>query len=65
MLALKLRPGEACVQTAAPPSTEGVVALIGLVGSGGTGASCSAAFACRMASQLPMIEARVVDGEVL
>jgi chemotaxis protein CheX len=67
MLALEIQAGEAHVENTASPSSEGVVALIGLAGEwSGTGSlSCSAAFACRIASQMLMIEAESVDGEVL
>ena len=67
MLALEIRPGKAYVETTAAPSTEGVVALIGLAGEwSGTGSlSCSAVFACRIASQMLLIDAHAVDGDVL
>ena len=67
MLSLAIRPGEAYVEKTAAPSTEGVVALIGLAGDWcGTGSvSCSAALACRIASQMLMMDAQAVDGEVL
>ncbi len=67
MLALEIRHGNAFIETTAAPSSEGVVALIGLAGEwSGTGSlSCSAAFACRIASQMLMMEAHAVDGDVL
>src|SRR5689334_14409349 len=67
MLAMEIAPGEAFVETEAAPSSEGVVALIGLAGEwvGTASLSCSAPFACRIASQMLMIDAQAVDGEVL
>lgn len=67
MLALEVQAREAYVENTASPSSEGVVALIGLAGEwSGTGSlSCSAAFACRIASQMLMIDAQAVDGDVL
>src|SRR5260370_27290131 len=67
MLSLVTRAGEAYTETAASPSTEGVVALIGLAGDwiGTASLSCSAPFACRIASQMLMMDAQSVDGDVL
>jgi len=67
MLSLEIRPGAAYLETTASPSSEGVVALIGLAGTwSGTGSlSCSAAFACRIASQMLLIDSQAVDGDVL
>jgi len=67
MLALEIVNGEAYVETEAAPSSEGVVALIGLAGEwvGTASLSCSAPFACRIASQMLMMDAQSVDGEVL
>jgi chemotaxis protein CheX len=67
MLALEIQAGEPYVETTASPSSEGVVALIGLAGewAGTASLTCSAPFACRIASQMLMIEAQAVDGEVL
>jgi chemotaxis protein CheX len=67
MLALEIQPGEPYQEAAAAPSSEGVVALIGLSGewAGTASLSCSASFACRIASQMLMMEAHAVDGEVL
>jgi|SRR5581483_836503 len=67
MLAMQVTPGEAFVEREAAPSSEGVVALIGLAGEwvGTASLSCSAPFACRIASQMLMMEAQSVDGDVL
>ena len=67
MLGMDIRAGEPYVETTASPSSEGVVALIGLAGQwvGTASLNCSPPFACRIASQMLMIEATAVDGEVL
>src|SRR5512132_3735622 len=67
MLGMKVEPGEPYVESTASPSSEGVVALIGLAGewAGTASLNCSAPFACRIASQMLMIDAQAVDGEVL
>jgi chemotaxis protein CheX len=67
MLSLEIAAGESYVETAASPSSEGVVALIGLAGNwiGTASLNCSAAFACRIASQMLMMDAQAVDGDVL
>lgn len=67
MLDLEVQPGESYVETAPSPSSEGVVALIGLAGEwSGTGSlTCSAAFACQIASRMLMTELRPIDGDVL
>lgn len=67
MLAMEIVPGEAYVERDAAPSSEGVVALIGLAGEwvGTASLSCSAPFACRIASQMLMMDAQAVDGDVL
>ena len=67
MLALEVQAGEPFVETTASPSREGVVALIGLAGewAGTASLTCTAPFACRIASQMLMIDAQAVDGEVL
>src|SRR5947209_2074570 len=67
MLAMEIIAGEAYVEKEASPSTEGVVALIGLAGQwvGTASLCCSAPFACRIASQMLMMEANAVDGDVL
>ncbi|HTT62638.1 MAG TPA: chemotaxis protein CheX [Bryobacteraceae bacterium] len=58
--------GSYCDQGAAHP-VDGVICLIGMAGEWtGTGTiSCSAEFACRIASQMLMAEYEVVDAEVL
>ncbi len=67
MLSAELKPGEVYVekQEAAPAS--GVVSLIGLAGPWvGTGSlSCSASFACRIASQMLMTEYSGISEDVL
>lgn len=67
MLAFEPTPGQAYTDSAANLSTNGVVSLIGLAGAWvGTGSiSCSAPFACRVASQLMMAEYDSVNDEVL
>ena len=67
MLAMEVVSGEAYVEREAAPSSEGVVALIGLAGDwvGTASLSCTAPFACRIASQMLMIDAQSVDGDVL
>jgi chemotaxis protein CheX len=67
MLAMEIQAGDAYVETTAEPSREGVVALIGLAGQwvGTTSLSCSAALACKIASQMLMMDAQAVDGDVL
>jgi chemotaxis protein CheX len=67
MLAMEVEGGEAYVETEGSPSSEGVVALIGLAGRwvGTASLSCSAPFACKIASQMLMMDAQAVDGDVL
>lgn len=67
MLGSELEPGTAYTDNAAPVSSHGVVSLIGLAGAWvGTGSiSCTAPFACKLASQLMMSEYSAVDDEVL
>src|SRR5205085_1994507 len=67
MLAMEVVSGEPYVETEAAPSSEGVVALIGLAGEwvGTASLSCSAPFACRIASQMLMMDAQAVDSDVL
>ena len=67
MLSMEIVNGEAFVEREAAPSSEGVVALIGLAGEwvGTASLSCSAPFACRIASQMLMMDAQSVDGDVL
>ena len=67
MLAMEIVNGEAYVEKEASPSSEGVVALIGLAGEwvGTASLSCSAPFACRIASQMLMMDAQSVDSDVL
>ena len=67
MLGMEVQAGDPYVETTASPSSEGVVALIGLAGqwAGTASLTCSAPFACRIASQMLMMQAPAVDGEVL
>jgi chemotaxis protein CheX len=67
MLGMEMEPGDAHVETTESDPAEGVMSLIGLAGDwAGTGSvGCSAAFACKISSQLLMTELSGVDGEVL
>ncbi len=67
MLSMEISTGEAYTEESPSGPTDGVVSLIGLAGQwAGTGSmSCSAAFACRLSSQMLLIELNSVDGEVL
>jgi chemotaxis protein CheX len=67
MLSLETAAGESYLETAASPSSEGVVALIGLAGDwiGTASLNCSGPCACRIASQMLMTDAQAVDGDVL
>lgn len=67
MLGMEVQPGEAYSETTPSSPGEGVIALIGLAGEwiGTGGICCSAAFACKIASQMLMAEATAVDGDVL
>lgn len=67
MLSLETVAGESYVETTASPSSEGVVALIGLAGDwiGTASLNCSGPFACKIASQMLMMDAQSVDGDVL
>lgn len=67
MLAMDPVPGEAYIDSAPSLLTNGVVSLVGLAGTWvGTGSiSCTAPFACKIASQLMMSEYDAVNDEVL
>jgi chemotaxis protein CheX len=67
MLALELKPGDVYLEKQEAVPTSGVVSLIGLAGPWiGTGSlSCSAAFACRLASQLLATEYPAICEDVL
>ncbi len=67
MLGMQLSCREPYVETVPPTPAEGVVSLIGLAGQwAGTGCVfCSAALACRIASQMLMAEMDSVGEEVL
>lgn len=67
MLSTELRFAESYRDKGASHPLDGVICLIGMAGEWtGTGTiSCSAEFACRIASQMLMAEYAVVDAEVL
>jgi chemotaxis protein CheX len=67
MLAMDPSPGEAYVDSNPSLHTSGVVSLIGLTGAWvGTGSiSCTATFACQIASQLMMTDYDAVNDDVL
>jgi chemotaxis protein CheX len=67
MLEARASAGEPSLHTNAPEPSDGVVSLIGLAGpwTGAGSLSCSPALACRMCSQMLMMQAEAVDDEVL
>ena len=67
MLGQDLPQGEASLEQGTPEPNDGVVSFIGIAGTwAGTGSiSCSPALACRICSQMLMMEAASVDAEVL
>jgi chemotaxis protein CheX len=67
MLSAELKPGEVFLEKQEPAPASGVVSLIGLAGPWvGTGSlSCSAGFACRIASQMLMAEYPSISEDVL
>ena len=67
MLGQEFAPGEASLEQGTPEPNDGVVSFIGIAGTwAGTGSiSCSPALACRLCSQMLMMEATSVDAEVL
>jgi chemotaxis protein CheX len=67
MLELTPAPGPAYTSTTAPPSSNGVVSLVGLAGSwvGSGTIFCTAECACHIASQLMMCRYEAVNDEVL
>ncbi|HUE23654.1 MAG TPA: chemotaxis protein CheX [Bryobacteraceae bacterium] len=67
MLSTELRFAESYCDKGPSHPLDGVICLIGMAGQWtGTGTiSCSAEFACRIASQMLMAEYAVVDGDVL
>jgi chemotaxis protein CheX len=67
MLGQNLMPGEAALEEGTPEPNDGVVSLIGIAGTwAGTGSiSCSPVLACRICSQMLMMDATSVDAEVL
>jgi chemotaxis protein CheX len=67
MLGQELAQGQASLEEGTPEPNDGVVSFIGIAGPWvGTGSiSCSPALACRICSQMLMMEATAVDAEVL
>jgi chemotaxis protein CheX len=67
MLGMEIEAGETHLEQSAPAVSDGVLSLIGLAGpwTGAGTISCSAAFACRICTQLLMTEAKSVDEDVL
>ena len=67
MVGMDARPGEQSIEQGAPVANDGVLALIGLAGRWiGTGSvSCSPTLACRICSQMLMVESTSVNEEVL
>ena len=67
MLGQDLPQGEVTVEHGAPEPNDGVVSFIGIAGTwAGTGSiCCTPALACRICSQLLMMDATAVDAEVL
>ena len=67
MLGMEISCGEPFVERVPPAPSEGVVSLVGLAGQWvGTGClCCSAAFACRICSQMLMVETDSVGEDVL
>jgi chemotaxis protein CheX len=67
MLGAQPAAGEATLHSNAPEPSDGVVSLIGLAGpwTGAGSISCSPTLACRLCSQMLMMEAESVDDEVL
>src|SRR5215831_20749745 len=67
MLGQDLPQGEVTVEHGAPEPNDGVVSFIGIAGTwAGTGSiCCTPALACRICSQMLMMDATAVDAEVL
>ena len=67
MLGIEIEPGEPYQKSEMPEACDGVISFIGLAGTWmGTGSiACTAAFACKISSQLLMAEYSAVDEEVL
>ena len=67
MLGQDLAQGVAGLEEGTPEPNDGVVSFIGIAGTwAGTGSiSCSPTLACRICSQMLMMEATAVDAEVL
>src|SRR5690242_5016273 len=67
MLGLELPPAEIALEHGTPEPNDGVVSFIGIAGTwAGTGSiTCSPTLACKICSQMLMVEAAAVDAEVL
>ena len=67
MLAIELVPGQVSLEQSTPEGNDGVMSFIGVAGSwAGTGTvSCSPIMACRICSQMLLLNATVMDEEVL
>ncbi|MBS1859781.1 MAG: chemotaxis protein CheX [Acidobacteria bacterium] len=67
MLGQELPPGEVALETGSPGPNDGVASFIGIAGTwAGTGSvNCSPNQACRICSQMLMVEASAVDADVL
>jgi chemotaxis protein CheX len=67
MLGQDLQRGKVSLEAGTPEPNDGVVSFIGIAGSwAGTGSiTCSPTVACRICSQMLMVEATAVDAEVL
>jgi chemotaxis protein CheX len=67
MLGQELPQGEVSLETGSPGPNDGVASFIGIAGMwAGTGSiNCSPTQACRICSQMLMVEASAVDAEVL
>src|SRR5437899_4071551 len=64
---IDLEQADAYMDGGAPPTSDGILAFVGLAGTWvGTGSvACSAAFACKLSSQFLMTQYHSVDEEVL
>jgi CheY-specific phosphatase CheX len=67
MLGQELPQGELSLENGTPKANDGVVSFIGIAGTwAGTGSiTCSPALACRICSQMLLMDAMAVDAEVL
>lgn len=67
MFGMEVTPEQAFIQHSSTPSTEGVLAFVGMAGSwaGAGSIGCSASLACHLCSQMLMMEACTMNDEVL